>query len=337
MQRCIQLAKLGRGFTQSNPLVGAVLLYNNRIIGEGYHQKFGEAHAEINCLASVQKKDEHLVPKSTLYVNLEPCNHTGKTPPCSHAIVKARIKKVVVGTTDINPLVASQGIAYLQNNGVEVICGIEESACNKLNKVFFTNHKYKRAFIKLKWAETADGYIGETEKNLAISNAYTNIISHKNRAVIDGIMVGYNTAKNDSPSLTSRHWQGKQPARIFLDWNCELEEVLFKEPKSQTIVLNSKTDAATQNIQYKKVEKSSNAIAKALYELGINSVLVEGGAATHNLFIKHKLWDEAIIIKNDATTGKGINAAALNSGNLMDVSRSFSDTIYHYSNSEFIK
>ncbi len=337
MTRCIQLAALGGRFTQTNPLVGAVLVYQNKIIGEGYHEQYGLAHAEVNCLQNVSGKHKHLIPRATLYVNLEPCNHTGKTPPCSHAIVKAGIKKVVIGTEDLNPMVAKQGIQYLREYNIEVKVGICEVACYKLNKVFFTNQKEKRAFVKLKWAQTADQYIGDAKRNIAISNSYTNIISHKYRTEIDGILVGYNTALQDQPTLNARHWKGEQPARIFLDWRCMIPREIINKTFQRTIVLNSVKTDKIDHIEFVKVDRGAAQIAKKLLDLRIASVLVEGGAKTHDLFIQSNIWDEAVVLSSNQILKKGIRAAQLNGGMLLRTKEVRSDTILHISNSDFIK
>ncbi len=337
MQRCLELAKLGRGHTYKNPLVGAVLVYNDLIIGEGYHQAYGEAHAEVNCIQSVAKEHRHLISEATLYVNLEPCNHTGKTPPCTLAIMQAGIKKVFIGSEDYNPIVSGQGVAALQQNNIEVQCGILTDSCYKLNKVFFTNQQAQRAFVKLKWAETANGYIGETEKNLSISHNYTNILSHKHRTQVEGILVGYNTAFRDTPNLNARTWLGKQPARVFLDWQCTLEESILKKEGQRNIVLNLHQKVIRNGIEYVQVEKNAQQISKKLLDIGICSIIVEGGAKTHSLFIQENCWDEAIIIRSNKTVSSGISAARLPHCHHLNTLQLRSDCILHFSNSAFLR
>ena len=338
MNRCLRLAQLGERYVGQNPLVGAVLVYNGQIIGEGYHQKYGEAHAEINCLNSVCTEYRKLISKSTLYVNLEPCNHTGKTPPCSHAIVEAGIKKVIVGTEDLNPQVAGSGIEYLHDNDVHVEVGFCKPMCLKLNRVFFTNQKEKRAFIKLKWSQTANGYLGEVGRQTRITNDYINTINHKHRTKTDGVLVGYNTGRIDTPNLTSRHWQGKQPSRIFLDWNCELDDAIINHDKRRTIVLNSLRDSHSRKVEFHKVEKTPKAIAQKLYELNISSVLIEGGAKTHEFFIQEELWDEAVIIQSRSIiSGNGVHVAQMNKGRLLNTKTISNYQVSHYSNSEFLR
>ena len=336
MYRCLQLAKLGQGKTKSNPMVGAVLVYNNMIIGEGYHEKFGEAHAEVNCLNNVSAADKEKISLSTLYVNLEPCHHFGKTPPCTQAIYKAKIPKVIIGTIDNNPLVDNKGIQFLTENAVEVITGVCEKECWRLNKVFFTNHKYKRPFIKLKWAESANGCMGSEKNKIAISSEASNIISHKYRTAVDGILVGYQTARIDQPSLNARHWKGKQPARIFIDWNLNLSETIVSKKGVRNIVLCLVKKKSTSTTEFIQVEKNLNSILEALYNNNINSLLVEGGAKTHQKFIDAALWDEAIVIKNDKDIQGSVLAPRLNNGRIINEKHIDSDTIYHHSHSEFI-
>lgn len=336
MNRCIQLAKLARGNTAENPMVGAVLVFENNIIGEGFHQKYGGAHAEVNCLKSVNTENIKNIPHATMFVNLEPCNHTGKTPPCTTAILDAGIKNVVLGTADKNPLVASKGIAKLQENKVQVTVGVLEKESYKLNKVFFTNQKFKRAFIKIKWAETANGFIGQPSNQLSISNEQTNIISHKFRTRVDGILVGFNTAKNDAPKLNARYWQGKQPARIFIDWACDLPQEIIATTGQRNIVLNTIKNENKNGVEFVQVEKTASAIAEKLLELRICSILVEGGAKTHELFLSANCWDEAIVIQGTAIIDAGIAAAKITKGKLLSRKSIGHDIISHISYSPFL-
>lgn len=332
------MAKLGQQFVLPNPMVGAILVHDDKIIGEGFHEQYGQAHAEINCLKNVAEHNKKLIPYSTLFVSLEPCNHTGKTPPCTNAIKAAGIKKVIVGTLDINPLVAGQGVQFLRNNNVEVLVGFCEAECLKLNRVFFTNQKYKRAYIKLKWAQTADRFLGEKGKQTAITNQEINIINHKYRTRIESILVGYNTAEIDNPSLNSRHWTGPQPIRIILDWQCDLPKEKIKRNDQRTIVFNSKKEAIEDDITYVKVEKNASAIAKKLYALNIRSVMIEGGAKTHNFFIRENIWDEAIIINSDALlNAQGTAAAEIKSGKTINKKILSNFQITQYSNTEFLR
>ncbi|MBC7722390.1 MAG: bifunctional diaminohydroxyphosphoribosylaminopyrimidine deaminase/5-amino-6-(5-phosphoribosylamino)uracil reductase RibD, partial [Pedobacter sp.] len=214
MFRCLELAVLGKGNVAPNPMVGSVLVHEGRIIGEGYHQLYGQPHAEVNCINSVAENDKYLIPQSTLYVSLEPCSHFGKTPPCSDLIIKHDIKKVVVGCRDSYEEVNGKGIENLQQNGVEVVLGILENDCKNLNKRFFTFHTKKRPFIILKWAETANGKIASnTNERLLISNDFSNRVVHKWRSEEGAILVGTKTASLDNPSLNNRLWHGKNPIR----------------------------------------------------------------------------------------------------------------------------
>ena len=238
MTRCLQLAQLGAGNVAPNPMVGAVLVYEEKIIGEGYHRKYGEAHAEVNCINSVKESNRELIEKSTLYVSLEPCSHYGKTPPCSDLIIQNKIKKVVIGCQDIYKEVSGKGILKLRNAGVEVISGVLEKESVDLNKRFFTFHQKFRPYIILKWAQTANTKIGSTNERILISNEYTNRLVHKWRSEEAAVLVGTNTAVQDDPFLTTRLWKGKNPVRIVIDKELKLPPSLnIFDTNSQTISL----------------------------------------------------------------------------------------------------
>lgn len=300
--RCIQLAKLGAGEVAPNPMVGAVLIYEDKIIGEGFHKKYGGPHAEVNCINNVEEKNRSLIKKSTMYVSLEPCAHHGKTPPCSDLIIKHKIKKVVVGCRDIYEKVAGKGIEKLQNAGVEVVTNILENECLELNKRFFTFHQRKRPFIILKWAQSSNGKIGSENKRILISNDYSNRLVHKWRSEESGILVGTNTVLEDDPLLTTRLWKGKSPVRIAIDKELKLP-LSFKifNQDSKTIIFNLYKSAIEKNLQFIKLEKDNflNEIVHSLFENDIQSVLVEGGAKTLQSFIDEGLWDEARVICNE--------------------------------------
>ena len=336
MLRCLQLAKLGQDKTLSNPMVGALLVHDNKIIGEGYHEKFGEAHAEVNCLHSVLDQHKEKIQYATLYVSLEPCNHFGKTPPCTQAIVDVKIPRVVIGTADNNPLVENKGIRFLKEKNIEVVTGICEKECWRLNKVFFTNHKYNRPFVKLKWAQDAKGFMGIKNQQIPISSLATNVISHKHRTKVDGILVGYQTALIDQPALSARHWTGKQAARIFMDWHLNLAENIVSKKGRRNIVLSLLPKESTHTVEYIQVEKSIASILATLYKNKIQSLLVEGGAKTLQSFIEADLWDEAIVIKSNQSIDGTIHAPHLKKGKLLNESKIETDTIYHYSHSQFI-
>jgi diaminohydroxyphosphoribosylaminopyrimidine deaminase / 5-amino-6-(5-phosphoribosylamino)uracil reductase len=303
MKRCIQLAKQGAGKVAPNPMVGAVLVYENRIIGEGYHQKYGEAHAEVNCVNSVKEEDKPFIEKSTLYVSLEPCAHFGKTPPCTNLIISQKIKKVVIGCTDIYKEVSGKGIQKLKDAGVEVIVGVLEKECIDLNKRFFTFHQKRRPYIILKWAQSANGKIGSLEgERILISNDYTNRLVHKWRSEESAILVGTNTALKDNPHLTTRWWQGKNPTRIFIDKELKLPHTLnLFNDEADTIVFNLYKNEERNNRLFIKIEENNflQSFIDSLFAMNKQSVLVEGGAKTLQSFIDAGLWDEARIITNE--------------------------------------
>ena len=337
MSRCIQLAQLGLGSVAPNPMVGALLVYGGKIIGEGYHKKYGEWHAEVNCINSVDEENRSLIEKSTMYVSLEPCSHYGKTPPCADLILKNKIGNVVIGCQDIYKEVAGQGIQRLKQAGVNVAVGILEKECIQLNKRFFTFHEKKRPYVILKWAQTADAKVGtENDERTLISNDYSNRLVHKWRSEEDAIMVGTRTALKDDPSLTTRLWKGKNPIRIVIDKNLKLplDLKLFSE-ESKTIVINNTKNSAEQNIQYIKIEEGNiikNAL-ECLYDLNIQSILVEGGSKTLQSFIDAGVWDEARIITNEKMMiGKGIKAPDLKHSQLVWEEKYESDHIVYFKN-----
>ncbi|MEO9100730.1 MAG: bifunctional diaminohydroxyphosphoribosylaminopyrimidine deaminase/5-amino-6-(5-phosphoribosylamino)uracil reductase RibD, partial [Ginsengibacter sp.] len=281
--RCIQLAKLAAGEVATNPMVGAVLVYEDKIIGEGFHKKYGEPHAEVNCINNVEEKNRSLIEKSTMYVSLEPCAHHGKTPPCADLIIKHKIKKVVLGCRDIYEKVAGKGIEKLQNAGVEVVMDVLKKECLEVNKRFFIFHQKKRPFIILKWAQSANGKISSGNKRILISNDYSNRLVHKWRSQEAGILVGTNTVLKDNALLTTRLWKGKSPVRIVIDKELKLplSFKIFNED-SKTIVFNLYKSATEKNLQFIKLENNDflNEIVHSLFENEIQSVLVEGGAKT---------------------------------------------------------
>ncbi len=321
INRCIELAKNGLGATYPNPLVGSVIVLNDKIIGEGWHQKAGEPHAEVNAINSV--KDKSLLKKAIIYVNLEPCSHYGKTPPCANLIVENGIKKVVIGSVDANSKVSGKGILHLQNNGCEVIVGVLEQECLKLNKRFFTFHNKKRPFIILKWAETQDGFIDklrdENSENSPnwISNVYSQQLVHKMRAEEQAILVGTNTALNDNPKLNARNWFGLNPVRIVLDRSLKIPfHYNFYDGSVKTIVITEKAPikSVNENTCFELMDFSKNLaeqICAVLYAHEIQSVLIEGGAQTLKTFITENLWDEAFIFVGNKKFENGLKAPEL--------------------------
>lgn len=300
IKRCLELAQKARGNTYPNPLVGSVIVYNGEIIGEGYHKKAGEPHAEINAINSV--KNPELLKDSTIYVSLEPCSHFGKTPPCANKIIEIGFKKVVIGTLDSHEKVNGKGKKLIENAGIEVISGILDDECKELNKRFFTFHQKKRPFILLKWAESGDGFMDKDYKPFQIGNPLTKQFVHQIRSEEHAILVGTNTALNDNPSLTTREVSGRNPVRILIDFDLKVPENfnVYNE-EAPTLVLNSIKNSVEGNIQFIKIEKENfiENLMKALYEQQIQSVLIEGGRYTLQQFINSGIWDEAIIIKDE--------------------------------------
>ena len=301
MRRCLQLATYGKGFVAPNPMVGAVIVHNNRIIGEGFHEKYGGPHAEVQAIASV--KDEKLLKYSTLYVNLEPCSHYGKTPPCVDLICEKQIPRVVVGQEDPFPEVSGQGIKKLCAAGIDVICGILEEECKELNKRFLTYTLRHRPYIILKWAQSSDGFMDQHRKEndgkapVKFSNAFTQMLVHKTRAEESAIMVGTRTLCLDKPALNVRYWKGNDPERITVDSQQSLQ----------------------QQIQ-------------SLYERKIQSIMVEGGAKLLQSFLNENLWDEIQIEVASFPLKRGI-AAPIPKGILQNVQKCENSVLFHYKNS----
>lgn len=316
--RCIQLAKNGLGTSYPNPLVGSVIVYEERIIGEGWHACAGGPHAEVRAIESVV--DKSLLKTATLYVNLEPCSHFGKTPPCADLILEYGIPKVVIGTMDSNSKVCGRGIKRLREAGCEVVVGVLKQECYELNRRFFTYHTKNRPYIFLKWAETKDGFIdvertanGSRGPNW-ISNLYSQQLAHKLRAKEGAIMIGTKTALNDQPSLNARKWSGNNPLRILLDKELKvpLKDAIFKGDQ-ETLVLTALPDTRVHDghVQYAQIDFSKNLarqVCDLLFLKNIQSLIVEGGAQTLSTFIKANLWDEAHIFTGRVSFGKGLNA-----------------------------
>jgi diaminohydroxyphosphoribosylaminopyrimidine deaminase / 5-amino-6-(5-phosphoribosylamino)uracil reductase len=344
MQRCLELAQKGAGYVAPNPLVGAVLVYDGRIIGEGYHERFGEAHAEVNCLKSVCTENKHLVEKSTLYVSLEPCSYFGKTPPCVDLIIENKIKHVVIGCKDNFELVNGKGIERLLAASVLVECGILEKECKAINKRFFTYHKKKRPYIILKWAQTNDGFIAdENSKPIQITNEYTNKLVHKWRAEEAAILVGTKTVLQDNPSLTNRKWVGKNPVRIIIDINLSLPKSAFVfNDDAHTIIINNIREGLQGNVFYYKLKNENTVVQEilnCLFEQRLNVVIIEGGTKTLQHFINEDLWDEASVITNTALNIEhGISAPSLKNATMLNTKNIFSDRIdfYKHNNNEFL-
>ena len=300
IKRCIELAQKATGKTYPNPLVGSVIVHNGKIIGEGFHEKAGQNHAEINAINSVENPE--LLKDSTIYVSLEPCSHFGKTPPCANKIIEIGFKEVVIGTLDSHEKVNGKGKNLIENAGIEVISGILEQECRELNKRFFTFHQKKRPFILLKWAESGDKFLDQNFQPTQIGNPLTKQFVHHLRSEEHAILVGTNTALNDNPSLTTRELSGRNPVRILIDFELKVPEnfSIYNE-EAPTLVLNTVKNSVEGNIQFIKTEKDNfiESLMKILYEQQIQSVLVEGGSYTLQQFIDAGIWDEAIVIKNE--------------------------------------
>ena len=342
MARCIELAKNGKCTTSPNPMVGAVIVCDGKIIGEGYHIRCGGPHAEVNAINSV--KEQELLRKSTLYVSLEPCSHYGKTPPCADLIIKKGIPKVVIGCKDPFPLVAGHGIEKLTNAGIEVVCGVLENECILLNKTFICFNTMKRPYVTLKWAQSADGYIDvkrENGKPAMISNELTKTIVHKYRAENQSIMVGKNTALLDNPSLTTRDGYGKNPIRLVLDRKLTLpKELNIFNDKADTIIFNELEDRNEGNISFIKIDYSKNILGEVLntlYEKKIESVIVEGGKCLLQSFVDYGLWDEAFIEISNTIINDGIEAPSIKKYFKRNEEIHFNREIIHYINSVFYR
>ena len=316
MQRCLELAANGLGTTYPNPLVGSVIVVDDKIIGEGWHRKAGEAHAEVNAIQAVE--DKSLLEEATIYVNLEPCSHFGKTPPCVDAIIKYRIPNVVIGTSDPNPIVSGNGIQKLFDAGINVTVGVLEKECHFLNRRFFTVQTKKRPYIILKWAESADGYIAPSRDNATnsgepiwISSVPSQQIVHKWRTEEHAILVGTTTAITDNPQLTSRTYHGSNPIRIVLDrtqkipkenyiFDNQAKTILFSEQKCENSAVLSEIIDFSKNI--------APQIASILHKHSIISVIIEGGTKTLQTFIDADLWDEARVFKSKTYLRNGVKS-----------------------------
>ena len=342
MLRCLELALLGAGHTAPNPMVGAVLVHEDRIIGEGYHRQYGQAHAEVNCIAAVKEADKPLIQQSTLYVSLEPCAHFGKTPPCADLIVEKRIPRVVVGCRDPFPQVNGKGIEKLLAAGVEVVLGVLEKECIHLNKRFFTFNTQHRPYILLKWAQSANGKIGAGGTRTLISNEYTNRLVHKWRSEEAAILVGTHTALSDDPALTVRSWKGPNPIRMVIDKENRLPSTLqLFDRRVPTIVFNTlrheeEGHDEAGNLRYYQLATDSSLVHQvvgALYQLKIQSVLVEGGARLLQSFIDEGYWDEArVITNNEVEIPGGLASPVLKDPQLLSRENLFSDTLCYYKN-----
>lgn len=315
MRRCLELAAKAKGFVAPNPMVGCVIVHEGKIISEGYHQKYGEAHAEVIAINGIT--DKNTINKSTLFVNLEPCSHHGKTPPCADLIIKKGFKKVVIGALDDNSLVAGKGIEKLQKAGIEVSYGVIEDECKALNKTFYTFHNKKRPFYTLKWAESKDGYIFSKNKSPKISNELSSQKVHQLRAEHQAILIGKNTLIQDNPLLNVRHVKGNNPLKIIVvnEFKEEyLQLKLFKD-KQKILVFNTSISETKENIELIKFNPNEliTELNRVLFGKNIQSVLVEGGTNLLEQFISSKNWDESIQIIGKQTFNNGVKSPFLKS------------------------
>ena len=319
IRRCIDLALNGKGYTKTNPMVGCVIVHHDKVIGEGYHQQYGGPHAEVNAINAVT--DKELLKESTLYVSLEPCSHTGKTPPCSDLIIEMHVPKVIIGSRDPNSLVAGKGIERLLNAGIEVIEGVLSEECMAINDRFFTYHSKKRPYIILKWAQSADGFMDIKRKAETpvgpnwISNPVSRMLVHKWRSEENAILVGTNTVIYDNPSLTTRLWPGASPVRVVLDRQNRLpKDASVFSPDASTIICSEVRAENTYNKEYMEINFASHPleqIVRHLWDMNIQSIIIEGGRRVLQSFVEQNLWDEARVFEGNAIFSEGIAAPVI--------------------------
>jgi len=320
MHRALELAALGRGEVSPNPMVGCVIVHENQLIGEGWHRRYGDWHAEVNAVNdAIQKGFADLLPQSTVYVTLEPCSHFGKTPPCADLLVEKKVKRVVICNDDPNPLVAGKGIQKLRAAGIEVITEVLSEEGRKLNVRFFTFFEQKRPYIILKWAETADGFIADEHKHpLSISCLQSRILNHQWRTEEDAILVGTNTAQNDNPQLNARLWEGSNPVRVVLDRTLRLSHDLHLFDNTQkTLCYNAFSNEEKGNTTFVQIDFDENFLTnllRDLYNRKIQSILVEGGAILLQAFLNEGLFDEIRVFKSPNAIGNGTASPLLPTG-----------------------
>ena len=339
--RCIQLAKNACCNAAPNPMVGAVIVHNGIIIGEGYHIRCGEPHAEVNAIRSV--KNESLLKEATIYVSLEPCSHYGKTPPCADLIIEKGIPEVVIGCMDPFSMVAGRGIEKLRKAGIKVTVGVLEKECQQLIRRFITFNTQKRPYITLKWAESADGFIDKNREGgspVLLSTPLTSMVVHKRRAEHDAILVGRKTALLDNPSLTTRNWFGKDPIRLVIDKDLTLpKDLCLFDGKIRTIIFTQKVSAENHpSVEYIRLDFTQNIlpqIMEVLYNLKVQSLLVEGGSILLQSFIDEDLWDEAYIETSPIYLNEGIRAPKIDEKHKHSTYNYFGRDVLHFKNEAF--
>jgi len=341
MKRCLELAELGNGEVSPNPLVGCVIVSGGKIIGEGYHKKYGQAHAEVNAINSVLEKHGDLaaalLKEATAYVSLEPCAHFGKTPPCADLLIRYQVKKVVIGTPDPFPDVDGKGIGKLTNAGIEVVSGVLEKECRQVNRRFFTRIVQQRPYIILKWARTANGYFAPHNSVQSwISGPLAKKLVHQWRTEEDAILVGKKTALADNPQLSSREWPGKNPVRIIIDRMLEVpEDYHIYNDQAKTVIFNEQKTDVSGNIHFIQMEDMQyylpQKIAFQLYLMDIQSIIIEGGANILNQFIAAGLWDEARVFNSSNSWDTGILSPQIN-GRITSVTELDNDQVTIYEN-----
>ena len=335
IRRCIELASNGLCNAAPNPMVGAVIVHNGKIIGEGYHARCGEGHAEVNAIRSV--KDESLLKDSTIYVSLEPCSHYGKTPPCADLIISKGIPRVVVGCIDPFSQVSGRGIQKLRDAGIDVTVGVLEEECKNLIRRFVTFNTQKRPYITLKWAESADGFIDANRKEgspVVLSTPITSMYVHKQRAEHKAILVGRRTALLDNPSLTTRNWYGANPLRLVTDRNLTLpSDLKLFDHSTPTIVFTAEKKENEENLEYITIDFSADILPQiltVLYERKIQSLMVEGGTTLLQSFIDSGLWDEMFVEHSAKVLGEGVKSPVVPKGAVMKTEMRDGVCVSHY-------
>lgn len=329
MQRCLQIAENGRMLAMPNPSVGALIVYQNRIIGEGHTSEYGGSHAEVNAIRSVAENDLHLIPLSTLYVSLEPCSHFGKTPPCVQLIIENKFIKVVIGTRDPHPLVGGNGIQQLQDAGIETIVGVLEDACKWSLRKFLVPIELQRPFVTLKWAESTNRKIAlHTGEAVKITSSTTQVLTHQLRAEHQGILCGWKTVFHDQPALNNRLWSGNSPQVIIIDLHQRLNNnEYFNSKNDWWRIVQDQSNRANDIIIY---ENNLNDILQIIFEKGIQSIFVEGGTYTIQQFIDHQIWDECYVYHGNIFIENGLDAPNLNHQNLIEQYQLEDDIIHIY-------